>query len=296
MRVRGSLWLLGCCLVLGVRSGPALPPNGGVTLVPYRDGLVLEHHVPSRPAAGAPVVVLVHGCCGDRRDTASLARSLARRGAVVLNPDVHAAGAGGGWPATYDDVACAVRTARAVADELAGEPHPVAVVGWADGALVGATVTFGWGQLAPRPSDCAAPLSPRGPDLLVGLAGYYGWEGRGVPSSLVTEATMAWFGTRPGSDPVPWRLGNPQWWLARAPDGGLPPVHLVAEEGDGHTQSFRQALTARGVSATVSTIEGSTHLGLVQPRHEAGAQALVAVCDALGLPNHLTSRGASLGE
>ena len=120
-----------------VRPGPRAVARGGRSpasrdgCVPYGNGLALDRYEPAALADDAPVVVLVHGCCGDRRDTAMPA--LARRGALVLNPDVGALAEGGGWPASYEAVACAVLTAGAVAGRLAGGPHPVALVGWSEG-------------------------------------------------------------------------------------------------------------------------------------------------------------------
>jgi hypothetical protein len=128
----------------------------------------------------------------------------------------------------------------------------------------------------------------QGPDVLIGLGGYYGWGGPGVPADLVTDATVAWFGATPTEDLGAWQQGNPRWWLEStgAASGGasaVPPVRLVATPGDAHAATFQAALAARGVDATVATIAGATHLGLIQPRDVAGAAALAALCDVLGL-------------
>jgi acetyl esterase/lipase len=271
----------------GAERGGAAPATV-VSLVPYADGVAADLLRPARVADGAPVVVLVHGCCGDRRDMAGVARALARRGAVVLNADVRTVAAGGGWPASYHEVACAVRTARTVGSGLGGGRHPVALVGWSEGALLAATVTLGWPSIEPAAHAACPGLSmPQGPDVLVGLGGYYGWDGP-VPADLVTDATVAWFGAAPAEDPGAWQQGNPRWWLeitggASAGAGAVPPVRLVATPGDAHAATFQSALAARGVDAAVATIAGATHLGLIQPRDVAGAAALAALCDALGL-------------
>lgn len=291
MQVRAALLAVTCGLVLGLSPGAgAGPPAVTVSRVPYGDGLALERHRPVALADDAPVVVLVHGCCGDRRDTAGLARALARRGALVLNPDVGALAESGGWPASYEAVACAVLTADAVAGRLAGGPHPVALVGWSEGAMVGAAVTLGWPEIAPPPGACPGRVGAAGdgPDLLVGLGGYYGWDGPGVPPEVVTDGTVAWFGAAPEADPDAWHEGNPQWWVDRAHD--IPPVRLIARPGDAHAAGFRSALLARGADVTVTTIDGVSHVGLIQPRDVAGAEALAAVSDVLGLPARTAER------
>lgn len=289
MRVRPALLAVTCGLVLALTPGAgAGPPAVTVSIVPYSDGLTLERHRPAALADGAPVVVLVHGCCGDRRDTASLARALARRGALVLNPDVGALADGGGWPASYKAVACAVLTADAVAARLGGGPHPVALVGWSEGAMIGAAVTLGWPEISPPPGACPgrAVTADDGPDLLVGLGGYYGWDGPAVPPELVTDGTVAWFGARPEVDPQAWHEGNPRWWVRRA--GDIPPVRLIAGPGDAHAAGFQSDLLARGADVTVATIDGASHLSLIQPRDVAGAEALAAVSNALDLPAAVT--------
>jgi len=285
MRVRAALLSAVCGLVLGLSPGAgARPPVAMVARVPYGNGLALDRYEPAALADDAPVVVLVHGCCGDGRDTAGMARALARRGALVLNPDVGALAEGGGWPASYEAVACAVLTADAVAGRLAGGPHPVALVGWSEGAMVGAAVTLGWPEIAPAPGTCTDRVDAPGdgPDLLIGLGGYYGWDEPGVPPDLVTDRTIAWFGAPPDADPDAWDKGNPRWWVRRARD--LPPVRLITRPGDTQAAGFESDLLARGADVTVTIIDGVSHLGLIQPRDVAGAGALAAVADALDLP------------
>ncbi len=284
----GRTLLSAACLGLLVtvpatQGGP--PASTRVTSVAYADGLVLDEHMPARVRDDAPVVVLVHGCCGDRRDMAGLARALARRGAVVVNADVHPVGAGGGWPTSYHDVVCAVSAGRRTALELGGRHHPVVVLGWSDGAMLAAAVTLGWPELANGTTTCRAPISDRGPDALVGLGGFYGWEVPGVPASMVTEATVAWFGTSPDVDPRPWALGNPMWWLAQRPAPHVPAVHLVAARHDAaSTVAFRRQLATIGADPSMAMVDSTNHLALVQPRDDEGAAALAAICAVLDLP------------
>ena len=52
---------------------------------PYADGRRLDVRVPVSARPGLPVVVLLHGCCGDRSDVVKLAESVAGSGAVVMS-------------------------------------------------------------------------------------------------------------------------------------------------------------------------------------------------------------------
>ncbi|MDQ4096342.1 MAG: hypothetical protein M3144_00520, partial [Actinomycetota bacterium] len=78
------------------------PPSGAdrpVRLtrdVPYFGSARLD--VFSPPWSGAPVVVTLHGCCGDREDLFQLAYGLAEAGAVVFNPSFRNLPDGGGYP------------------------------------------------------------------------------------------------------------------------------------------------------------------------------------------------------
>jgi hypothetical protein len=281
--------LIASSTVLLTAAGTARPPlvQPRISVVEYATGMRLEHYQPPVVLAHVPVVVLVHGCCGDRRDLATLARALARRGAVVLNPDVHRLHSGGGWPASYRDVVCAVAEARVVAAELANGDHSVALVGWSDGALLGATVTLGWRELARSTTTCASPVGGRGPDRFVGIGGHYGWRGALPPPELVTPLTTAWFGATPDQDPLAWQEGNPQWWLAEVARGEMPPMDLIASVGDSATGDFAAALASRRVSAAVHTvhpIRDEGNLALSQPRSDTGDRVLRALCRILQLP------------
>jgi acetyl esterase/lipase len=71
------------------------------------DALV-DVHLP-RLRAPAPLVVLLHGGfwrdAYDRRHTRPLAEALRGAGYVVATPEYRRTGSGGGWPATFDDIA-----------------------------------------------------------------------------------------------------------------------------------------------------------------------------------------------
>ncbi|WP_053803499.1 alpha/beta hydrolase family protein [Streptomyces rimosus] len=96
------------------------------------------------PAADGPVVLLLHGgfwrAAYDRTHLSPLAAELARHGLPVALAEYRRAGAGGGWPRTYEDVTAAV----------AALERPVLAVGHSAG-----------GHLALLLADRRAPYAPR---------------------------------------------------------------------------------------------------------------------------------------
>ena len=79
-----------------------------------------ELHLPRGPGPH-PVMVLIHGGSWQARYSLivmrALARDLTRRGWAVWNIEYRRVGDGGGWPATFADVAAAI-------DQLAAVAHP----------------------------------------------------------------------------------------------------------------------------------------------------------------------------
>lgn len=154
---------------------PSDPPSGrpepSGDRGPGPDGVAI-----SVPPAGVepvgPIVVLVHGgawFAGSPALLNGLARALSAEGAVVFNASYDLAGTpDGGYPGSLDDVACAVRFARAEAPAYTDSDELV-IVGHSAGAHLAAVVA-----LDPRPwgGDCAYPPADP-PDRLVGLAGIY---------------------------------------------------------------------------------------------------------------------------
>ena len=214
------------CLVCTAGSGPALSKSALVAVEQrYRDELTLDVYRPASPRA---VVVLLPGCCGDRRDLGTLARALARRGAVVLNPDMHVRVDGRGWPDVYSEAVCAVSAGRRIADADQGLARHLTVVGWSDGALVGASIVLGWGTLARQLGGDCVDRPGRGPDRFIGLAGHYGWPANQPANDIVTPAAAAWFGGYPDQVPAAWQQGNPGQWVPLSDPDVVPPILLIA--------------------------------------------------------------------
>ena len=169
---------------------------------PGPDGVTITAPPPGVEADG-PVVVLVHGgawVAGSPDLLDNLADALAADGAVVFNASYRLARQpGGGDPGSLDDVACAIRFARAEAPAYT-DAEELVLVGHSAGAHLAAVVAL---DPAPWGGDCAYP--PAGPpDRFVGLAGIY--DVKVVPlvyffapfvGAWTTEAPERWAAVNP---------------------------------------------------------------------------------------------------
>jgi hypothetical protein len=284
-------------LAASLLSGSTVPTSRRLhppTRIEYRSSLVLDRYEPLGPASKTrPVVVLIPGCCGDRRDMSALARALARGGATVLNADVHAFGRGGGWPSTYIDVVCSIAEGRRLL-ERHHRGGQLTLIGWDDGALVAAAVALGWGAFTTRAKGCAEPIPSTGPDRFIGLNGHYGWQGS-IPDHIVTASTIEWFGGDPFQQPEAWNLGNPGWWIGSLDTASVPTIfslidteHLTDEQSRSRraadsAAAFARGLQARGIPVELDVLEPAPHEAVVLPRDVVGSMAVKRILSILGL-------------
>ena len=143
--------------------------RGTWSTIPYGDGAdrvgdlwrPAPAATPAIPAATVPVAVLIHGGfwyhAWERDLMDGLAADLAARGVAAWNLEYRRVGAGGGWPATGDDIAAGVDHLASLATGHGLDLEQVVLVGHSAGA-----------QLALRAAARReAPVRPR---LIVGLA------------------------------------------------------------------------------------------------------------------------------
>lgn len=223
------------------------------------------------PAAGWPVVVLVHG--GFWRDRyrrelmTPLATDLAASGAASWNVEYRRVGpTGGGVPATLEDVAAAV-------DHLAvlGPGHHldlgrVGVVGHSAGGQLALWLT----SRAQRPSG--SPGSPPAvrPVATVAQAPVASLLDAG---HLGDGAVGDWLGCGPDDDPARYALADPIRWV-----GHGVPVLLVHADGDDVVpldQSQRYASAAAAVGDPVEVVSGpGDHRAVIDPDDQLWRQAV----------------------
>ncbi|MDT0270112.1 alpha/beta fold hydrolase [Streptomyces sp. DSM 44915] len=222
--------------------------GGPVRTVRYgaRPDQLVELHGP-----GDPAVVLLHGgfwrAAVDRSYLAPLARALAARGVPVAVPEYRRVGAGGGWPATYHDIAAGLAA-------LPGD-RPVLLVGHSAG-----------GQLA----LCAADQPRVGAVLGVAavsdlaLAGELDLGRGAVPAFLDADADADADGP---AGPVP----EPDPALRPRPPV---PVTLLHGTADGQVPAELSRRYAERHGAALELLPGVGHYAPFVPATAAGARLL----------------------
>jgi acetyl esterase/lipase len=290
---RRRCWPILAALVPLLVAGCGSPPVGEVRMtrgIAYAAGVELDVHVRAG-VTRRPVLVLLHGCCGNKDDLTPLAEAIAARGAVVFNASWTGVDRGGGWPRAYQEAACAVRFARATATRFGGDPGRVALLGWSDGALLAAVVAVAGNDLV---GGCPQRRVSALPDALIGVAGFYGWPaalGRVVDPRYVNAGTIRFFGGSPSQAPHAWAAGNP---YTRLGGNRRLEVRLVAGDADlvlADGRRFLAALRRAGYRATLRVADGGDHRTVIAPRTPAGR---LTVEEALAAATGTTSPSGAL--
>lgn len=243
----------------------------GGTLERYADHRwgVCELHLPSGPGPH-PVVVVVHGGSWkagyDRRIMRPVCRDLVRRGWAAWNIEYRrmGGGQGGGWPATFTDVAAAV-------DALAASSAPldldrVVLLGHSAGGHL-ALWAAGRDRL-PGDAPGARPLvRPRAVIAQAPVADLERARSLIAPGGLVFDL----LGGGPDAVPERYALANP----ARQVPLDVPAllVHGAEDQTVSVGQSRDYAARARAAGAQVELVEppGANHRAHVDPRSPAWA-------------------------
>lgn len=234
-----------------------------------------ELHLPAG-AGPHPVVVLVHGGAWQKRYSKIVMRALARdlraRGWATWNIEYRRIGNGGGWPATFADVAAAIDHLRSVPAPL--DLARVSVVGHSAGGHLALWAASREHLAADAPGAPAAGAKPLTFRAAVALAGVCDLAG----------AHRAWRG-----GPVQKLMGGspeqvPHRYAAADPMALLPPstrvllVHGLADRAVGIKLSRRYEAAARAAGADVELIEvegpAGDHRAHVDPRSGAWASVV----------------------
>ena len=239
---------------------PSPPPDFTVAYGEHPDH-VADVRVP-REGAGR-LVLFFHGgfwrSAYDRTHTGPLAADLAGRGYVVASVEYRRTGAGGGWPATFDDVAAAASAVPglvAARTEVAGGPPLVA--GHSAGGQLALWVAH---QSLVRGVLALAPVA----DLAVAYA--LGLDGGAVRDLL---------GGSPQEVPDRYAAADP---CALAPFG-VPVTVLHGTEDANVPVGLSRTLAARDPGVTYLELPGIEHFALIDPESVAWPQ-VVAALDAV---------------
>lgn len=235
--------------------------------VVHARGHTLDVYTPVSPGREpAPVVVLLHGCCGDRSDLVKLAEAVASQGVVTVNADWPGTGMAGRFPRSYDVAACAVRYARASAADHGGDPERVTVAGWSDGAMAAAALA-----LAPRRwsrADCTTD-GGLGTPRLVGVDGFYGWP-LPVEQRYVTPRARRFLGGPPALAPSAWRDATPYHWVEGAGRVDATLIVRAAAEVRDDARRFARVLRRSGHGVRVAALSGGPGASVLSMRTELG--------------------------
>ena len=253
-----------------VEVGAEVPPTNTPsthtveeTLIYYISERELDVYAPSEPGSW-PVVVALHGWPARKESLKALSRAIAAQGTVVFTPNWR-----GGPPAAnaitagWEDAACAVRFARAMAPDYGGDPSRLVLVGHSAGGAAGATMALAGDDFE---GDCVVTEGSALPDAFVGLDGAYNILEH-VPVENLQQASTE-----------EWAVISPFAYVDRRPIRPDLELHLIVGREEpliGYAEEFQVALEAAGYSTTLTLLPGVGHMEIVDPRVEGVLQTIM---------------------
>lgn len=266
-----------------VHSRAAHLPDLTVTYGPLPDHVAdvwLPVSDDARPSTA--MLLVVHGGFWraeyDRRHARPQCAALAAAGYLVASIEYRRVGAGGGWPATFDDVATAVDSVPGLVGAAvrrsgtAGSAPPRAVlVGHSAGGHL--AVWAASRHRLPGGSPWRLPAPPPSVAGVVSLAGVLDLT-TAAELDLDDGAARALMGGSPADQPERYDVADP---LRLAPiDVPTALVHGTADRHVPHAFSRRYA-TAAGPRARLAELTGVEHFALIDPSSAAWPAVLTAV-------------------
>jgi acetyl esterase/lipase len=224
--------------------------------VDFVAGLPVEIYGPREPG-DFPVVVMLHGggwFGGSPASMEPLASSLASAGIVVFNSTYRTSG--GGYPESFDDVACDIRFALSRAPEFTTSSAPLTVVAHSAGAHIGSVVSLA-GNLFGQDCDVGAEVVV---DRFVGLAGPY-------DPTLYSAVLTGYFGTRLEEDSAPWEAGSPYSYLDDNPDLRMLLIHGTDDDlvPIRSSELLAEAAADAGLDVALEELPGASHMEARSP-------------------------------
>ena len=246
--------------------------------VPYGDpggapiaDRVGDLRVPEGPGP-QPIAVVIHGGLWQaqytREQMDGICEDLARRGWASWNIEYRRVGAGGGWPATFEDVAAAVDQVATFADEHGLDLTRTVTIGHSAGGHLAL-----WAAVRHNIPAGAPGAEPRvRPRLAIAQAGL-GDLKRAAREQIGGSAVPDLMGGSPDEQPGRYAVGSPLELLP----AGAPTVliHGVADHliPVSHSQGFVDAARRHGDDSELVTVEGG-HFEHLDPTTAAWAAAV----------------------
>ncbi len=275
----GGMSLLAGCGRTGSPGPRAVsPPAEGSTRVAYGPERQQfgDLRLPDRPGPHR-VVVVVHG--GFWRDAFDLAHlndfcaALTAEGWATWNVEYRRLGDGGGWPATFLDVAAAADHVRMLAGPHALDAGRVVAVGHSAGGHLALWLAGRKRVAAESPVHSADPLPLRGVVALAGVADLRdGWRrrlGGGVVRDLIggpPEQYPERFDAASPSELLP--LGVPQVLVHGTEDAAVP-VEV--------SRRYHAAAKEKGDEVRLVELPGAGHFEVIDPKSGEWPKVVEAV-------------------
>jgi acetyl esterase/lipase len=259
---------------------PAVKPDA---VSRYGDGPDTFGHL-HRPAGAGPhpVGIVLHGGCWqapyDLRPMGSLCAALAREGIAAWSLEYRRLGGGGGWPATFLDVAAGADHLRALADAHALDLSRVVTLGHSAGGHL--ALWLAARHRLPAHAELATrdPLAVRGVVALAAL----GDLAEGLRLGLCGEACGLVLGGAPEPPAGREAQGSP----ARLLPLGVPHRHIVGAEDTivppGYVRAFVESAARAGDDARVQVIADAGHFECASPATVMWPVVLAATRELLG--------------
>jgi pimeloyl-ACP methyl ester carboxylesterase len=223
-----------------------------------------------------PTVVTIHGRPRTPSDMREMAHELAKGGAVVFNADYRGVRpVSKGFPESIDDVACAIRFARANTARYGGDPDHIVLVGHSYGGYVGMMVSVAGDRFPGRAGDCLVDRGSSLPDGFVHVAG--------VSITTASEPLdVIFFGGPEWRIPAVWRRGDVFHQIALHGNRRLK-VGIIFEThdpflGTAHATWLQDALRDRHYWVRMILLdEGHTHFDVLDMDTRLGQRVLAFV-------------------
>lgn len=241
---------------------PEAEPTGGLEItvterVPYTSELTTDVYAPTEPGPW-PVVVMLHGTVAvrpveqRREGLAPVAEAVSSQGAVVYNTSWRSSGESSPRESA-EDAACAVRFARATAQEYGGDPGRLVLMGHSAGGAVAMVIALAGDDFE---GDCVVSGVSALPHAYVGVAASYDPEKTPGDARLPLKE----------AHPKLYRALNPVMHLGENPELVVRIVHGQIDDINPAeaAMSFHQVLRDAGYEAEITVLDGIGHLSIIQ--------------------------------
>jgi acetyl esterase/lipase len=224
------------------------------------------------PTSGGPwplIVFLVGGAeSPDERYPdiyGPFAEAIAGQGAVVMVTSWRIGVEwGGGYPTSFEDVACAVGVARRIGPDYGANPDQVSLVGSSNGGWPAGVVGLTPSPFTPSPGSCDPTAGSLRPEQVVIMAGAFNYESS---NPALLPFVRRFLGGNPKALPDAWAATD-EFALAQDHPARAHAIPFLLIQGladlsspPADTRSLQAALVAAGYHSELVEIPGVDHLG-----------------------------------